>query len=174
MTISTDKSKSYAASAAMVIASAVLWGLYGTFVTILSSMGLSQNALVFLRMFGTSIPVGFLICATDRSAFRVRPADIPLFIANGLLSLLFFIFCYTAAIKYTKIATAAALLYTAPAIVMVLSAILFHERMTPRTRRVCITLFVVMLLDMMYSFHMMRQLGDINRAWKITFHAPII
>ncbi len=50
----------------------------------------------------------------------------------------------------------------------------FHERMTPRTRRVCITLFVVMLLDMMYSFHMMRQLGDINRAWKITFHAPII
>ena len=40
MTTSTDKSQSYAASAAMVIASAVLWGLYGTFVTILSSMGL--------------------------------------------------------------------------------------------------------------------------------------
>lgn len=134
----TDKSKSYAASAAMVIASAVLWGLYGTFVTILSSMGLSQNALVFLRMFGTSIPVGFLICATDRSAFRVRPADIPLFIANGLLSLLFFIFCYTAAIKYTKIATAAALLYTAPAIVMILSAILFHERMTVRKVLCCL------------------------------------
>ena len=138
MTTSTDKSKSYAVSAAMVIASAVLWGLYGTFVTILSSMGLSQNALVFLRMFGTSIPVGFLICATDRSAFRVRPADIPLFIANGLLSLLFFIFCYTAAIKYTKIATAAALLYTAPAIVMVLSAILFHERMTVRKVFCCL------------------------------------
>ena len=138
MTTSTDKSQSYAASAAMVIASAVLWGLYGTFVTILSSMGLSQNALVFLRMFGTSIPVGFLICATDRSAFRVRPADIPLFIANGLLSLLFFIFCYTAAIKYTKIATAAALLYTAPAIVMVLSALLFHERMTVRKVLCCL------------------------------------
>ena len=83
-------SNSFAASAAMVIASAVLWGLYGTFVTILTSMGLSGNALVFLRMFATSIPVGALICATDRSAFRVRPADIPLFIANGLLSLLFF------------------------------------------------------------------------------------
>ena len=50
----------------------------------------------------------------------------------------------------------------------------FHERMTPRTRRICITLFVVMLLDMMYSFHMMREIGDINRAWKITFHPPII
>ena len=131
-------SNSFAASAAMVIASAVLWGLYGTFVTILTSMGLSGNALVFLRMFATSIPVGALICATDRSAFHVRPADIPLFIANGLLSLLFFTSCYTAAIKVTKIATAAALLYTAPAIVMVLSALLFHERMTVRKVLCCL------------------------------------
>ena len=131
-------SNSFAASAAMVIASAVLWGLYGTFVTILTSMGLSGNALVFLRMFATSIPVGALICATDRSAFHVRPADIPLFIANGLLSLLFFTSCYTAAIKVTKIATAAALLYTAPAIVMVLSAILFGERMTARKVLCCL------------------------------------
>ena len=133
-----NTNKSFALSAAMVIISAVLWGLYGTFVTILSSMGLSGNALVFLRMFATSIPVGVLISLTDRSAFRVRPSDIPLFIANGLLSLLFFTACYTAAIKVTKIATAAALLYTAPAIVMVLSAILFGERMTARKVLCCL------------------------------------
>ena len=122
----------------MVIVSAVLWGLYGSFVTVLTSMGLSQNALVFLRMFATSIPVGLLMLATDRSAFRVRPADIPLFIANGVLSLLFFTFCYTSAIKVTKIATAAALLYTAPAIVMVLSAILFKEQLTARKVLCCL------------------------------------
>ena len=130
--------KGFAVSAAMVVASAILWGLYGTFVTILTSMGLSGNALVFLRMLGTSIPVGLLICATDRKAFRVRKADIPLFLCNGLLSLLFFTFCYTAAIKVTKIATAAALLYTAPAIVMVLSAILFHEKMNARKVFCCL------------------------------------
>lgn len=130
--------KGFAVSAAMVIASAVLWGLYGTFVTILTSMGLDRNALVFLRMLGTSLPVGLLICATDRNAFRVRRADIPLFICNGLFSLLFFTFCYTAAIKVTKIATAAALLYTAPAIVMVLSAVLFHERMNARKVFCCL------------------------------------
>ena len=105
--------KGFAVSAAMVIVSAVLWGLYGTFVTILTSMGLARNALVFLRMLGTSLPVGLLIFATDRRAFRVRKADIPLFICNGLFSLLFFTFCYTAAIKVTKIATAAASLYSA-------------------------------------------------------------
>lgn len=130
--------KGFAVSAAMVIVSAVLWGLYGTFVTILTSMGLARNALVFLRMLGTSLPVGLIIFATDRSAFRVRRADIPLFICNGLFSLLFFTFCYTAAIKVTKIATAAALLYTAPAIVMVLSAILFHEKMNARKVFCCL------------------------------------
>ena len=130
--------KGFAVSAAMVIASAVLWGLYGTFVTVLTSMGLDRNALVFLRMLGTSLPVGLLICATDRNAFRVRKEDIPLFICNGLFSLLFFTFCYTAAIKVTKIATAAALLYTAPAIVMVLSAVLFHERMNARKVFCCL------------------------------------
>ena len=128
----------FAVSALMVIVSAVLWGLYGSFVTVLTSMGLSQNALVFLRMFATSVPVGLLMLATDRSAFKVRPADIPLFIANGVLSLLFFIFCYTSAIKVTKIATAAALLYTAPAIVMVLSAILFKEQLTARKVFCCL------------------------------------
>ena len=102
----------FAVSALMVIASAVLWGLYGSFVTVLTSMGLSQNALVFLRMFATSIPVGLLMLATDRSAFRVRPADIPLFIANGVLS--------------------------APAIVMVLSAILFKEQLTARKVFCCL------------------------------------
>ena len=131
-------SDNYIVSASMVVASAVLWGLYGTFVTVLSSMGLSGNALVFLRMFATCVPVGVLIGATDRSAFKVRPSDVPLFIANGLLSLLFFTSCYTAAIKVTKIATAAALLYTAPAIVMVLSAILFGERMTARKVLCCL------------------------------------
>ena len=133
-----DTSNRFAVSAAMIIASAVLWGLYGSFVTLLTAMGLSKNALVFLRMFATSVPVGFLILATDRSAFRVRPADIPLFVGNGLFSLLFFTFCYTAAIRVTKIATAAALLYTAPAIVMVLSALLFKERMTARKVFCCL------------------------------------
>ena len=129
---------SFAVSVVMIIVSAVLWGLYGTFVTILTSMGLARNALIFLRMFATSLPVGFLILLTDRSAFRVRRADIPLFLANGILSLLFFVFCYTSAIKVTKIATAAALLYTAPAIVMVLSAVLFREKLTARKVFCCL------------------------------------
>jgi drug/metabolite transporter (DMT)-like permease len=135
--MSTTNNRFYI-SALMIIVSAVLWGLYGSFVTVLTSMGLQQNVLVFLRMAGTCVPVGLLTLATDRKALRIRPADFPLFVANGLGSLLFFTFCYTSAIKVTKIATAAALLYTAPAIVMVLSAILFHEKITVRKALCCL------------------------------------
>ena len=131
----TDRS---AVSALMVIVSAVLWGLYGSFVTVLTSMGLSGNTIVFLRMLATSVPVGILMLLTDRNAFKVRLKDVPLFFANGLLSLFFFVSCYTAAIKVTKIATAAALLYTAPAIVMVLSAILFGEKLHARKVFCCL------------------------------------
>ena len=54
----------------------------------------------------------------------------------------FFTACYAAAIRETKIATAAALLYTAPAIVLLLSALLFSEKLTPR-KIACVLLSVL-------------------------------
>ena len=41
---------------------------------------------------------------TDREKLRVKARDLPLFLANGLASILFFTACYTAAIRETKIA----------------------------------------------------------------------
>ncbi len=115
----------------MVLASAVLWGTYGSMATVLMNMGLARNALTLLRFLVTAGSMGLLILARDRSLLHIKKKDLPLFLANGLLSLFFFFYCYTAAIRITKVATAAALLYTAPAIVMVLSALLFREKMTP-------------------------------------------
>lgn len=48
----------------------------------------------------------------------------------------------------------------------------FHKKMTPRAKRVAVIVFVLLLLDMFYSFHLMKQAQDINRAWKIYLHAP--
>ena len=130
--------KQRSSSALMVIASAVLWGLYGSMATVLLNMGMERNALTLLRFLVTAGSIGLLILLRDPKQFRIKNRDLPLFIANGLLSLLFFIYCYTASIRLTKVATAAALLSTAPAIVMVLSAILFKERMTPLKILCCI------------------------------------
>lgn len=123
--------------ALMVIISAVLWGSYGSFVTAITGLGMSQNALVFIRMLITSLGVLLMILIGDRRQLRIHKKDIWLFIANGICSIVFFSLCYTAAINETKIATAAALLYTAPAIVMVLSAILFGEKLSLK-KSICI------------------------------------
>ena len=129
-------------AALAVIASAVLWGTYGAFLTAIEGRGMSADVINFLRFAATSLPILLFLLAKDRRALRVKKADLPLFAANGLASILFFTACYAAAIRETKIATAAALLYTAPAIVLLLSALLFSEKLTPR-KTACVLLSVL-------------------------------
>ena len=129
-------------AAVPVIAAAMLWGTYGSFLTAIAARGMSANAINFLRFAATSLPILAYLLIKDRAALRVKRKDLWLFAANGLASILFFTACYAAAIRETKIATAAALLYTAPAIVLLLSALLFSEKLTPR-KIVCVLLSVL-------------------------------
>ena len=129
-------------AAILVILSAVLWGTYGPFVTVISDLGMGRNAQVFLRFLMTFAPVGVLLALRNPAQLKIRAKDLWLFAANGIFSLVFFSVCYTAAIRETKIATAAALLYTAPVIVMVLSVILFREKING-LKVFCIVLSVI-------------------------------
>ena len=129
-------------SALAVFVSAVLWGTYGSFVTVISAGGLGRNILQAFRFGVTALTVCVVMLIKDRSMFRVRKEDRILFLLNGFASILFFTTCYTMAIQETKIATAAALLYTAPAIVLVLSAILFGEKVNGK-KVICILLSIL-------------------------------
>ena len=120
----------------------MLWGTYGSFLTVITARGMNANVVNFLRFASTSLPILAYLLIKDRAALRVKKKDLWLFAANGLASILFFTACYAAAIRETKIATAAALLYTAPAIVLLLSALLFSEKLTPR-KIVCVLLSVL-------------------------------
>ena len=129
-------------AAVPVIAAAMLWGTYGSFLTAITARGMNANVVNFLRFASTSLPILAYLLIKDRAALRVKRKDLWLFAANGLASILFFTACYAAAIRETKIATAAALLYTAPAIVLLLSALLFGEKLTPR-KILCVLLSVL-------------------------------
>ena len=129
-------------AALAVIASAMLWGTYGSFLTAIEARGMSADVINFLRFAATSLPIMVFLLAKDRAALRIKRKDVWLFAANGLASILFFTACYAAAIRETKIATAAALLYTAPAIVLLLSALLFREKLT-RRKILCVLLSVL-------------------------------
>lgn len=66
----------------------------------------------------------------NRSLLKIKLKDIWCFIGTGICSIVFFNYCYFKTITLTSLSVAAVLLYTAPTIVMLLSAILFHEKIT--------------------------------------------
>ena len=116
--------------AAAALGGGFCWGFMGFFTRNLTEYGIDANGAIIVRCGIAAVCFAILILCTDPGAFRVRAKDLWCFIGTGLLSLLFFTFCYFHAINMMSLSAAAILLYTAPAIVMVLSAVLFGEKIT--------------------------------------------
>lgn len=114
----------------LVLIAGILWGMIGLFVRRLNLYGFASMDIVALRAVTTSVLLGIFLFFYDKEKLRIRLKDIWCFIGTGVFSIVFFNFCYFKAITLTSLSVAAILLYTAPAIVMVLSAILFHEKIT--------------------------------------------
>lgn len=118
--------------AVFVLAAAVLWGSIGLFVRNLNARGFSSMEIVMMRCMLTAVILFIYGIAVNRTMFRIRFKDIWCFLGTGIASILFFNYCYVASIAYTSMSIAAVLLYTAPCFVMILSAILFKEKITPK------------------------------------------
>lgn len=117
-------------SYAFVVAAAVLWGIIGIFVNKLYDFGFDPIQIVSTRAVCASIILVSYLFVTNRKLLRIKLADIKYFIGTGLLSFAFFNWCLFVAIKTTSLSVATILMYTAPAFVIVLSAILFKEKLT--------------------------------------------
>lgn len=113
-----------------VALAAICWGLIGLFVRALNEVGYSSIQIVALRACGASLLLGLYFSIFDRKAFRIKRKDIWIFLGTGLGSMVFFNFCYFGSIRRTSLAVAAALLYTAPAFVGILSRVFLGERLT--------------------------------------------
>ena len=114
----------------LVLLSGCLWGSMGLFVRRLTDAGLSSLDIVGIRAFSTVILMGIVLLIKNRSLFRVRWKDIWCFAGTGICSILLFNYCYFTAIQITSLSVAAVLLYTAPAFVMLMSYVLFREKLT--------------------------------------------
>lgn len=107
-----------------------LWGTIGIFIRTLSEMNFSSMELVALRSFVTLVSMGIYLLFFKKNRFHIRLKDLWCFAGTGILSIVFFNFCYFTTINLTSLSTASILLYTAPVIVMLLSLLLFRERLT--------------------------------------------
>lgn len=119
-------------ASACIVAAGILWGLIALFVRSLNANGLDSTDIVGLRSFGALILMLVGLLLYDRSLLIIRWRDWWCFAGTGILSLTFFNWCYFKTIVLTSLSVASILLYTAPAIVVVLSAFLFHERLTAK------------------------------------------
>lgn len=114
----------------LVLAAGSMWGCMGVLVRTLTASGLNSMEITALRCVVTCVCVAAFLAVFQRKAFAIRLKDIWCFIGTGILSVTFFSFCYFQTMTLTSLSAAAVLLYTAPTFVMLLSAVLFHERMT--------------------------------------------
>ncbi len=125
-----------------VLLAAVLWGTAGIFVRSATDVALTEMQLVFGRAIFTSLILAVIISIKDRSLFKILLKDLYIFALAGLFSIVLFNFSYYTTMRLSTLSVAAVLLYTAPFFVVVLSLILFGERLNIKKAVSCLVAFL--------------------------------
>ena len=121
-----------------VLIAGILWGTMGIFVNYFDSIKLGSIDIAGIRMFFASVLVVIFILIKNPTLLKIKIKDIWCFIGSGLLSLMIFTVCYFRTIVLSSMSVAAVLLYTSPVFVIVLSLIIFKERITSVKALSCI------------------------------------
>lgn len=114
----------------MVLAG-VCWGLTGLCNRFITPAGFSQSQIMFVRSFLPLVVLFLYLLVFNRAAFKIKLKDLWCFLGSGLLSLTMFGLAYMNAMQEMSLSMAVVLLYTSPVFVILLSAPLFKERITP-------------------------------------------
>ena len=115
----------------MILASGILWGTIGLFVTTLSKFGVGSLCSAFLRIFfGALILIPIMLCTGGKKLFRIDKRGICITIVLGVFSQAMFNYFYSESINRTGVATASVLLYSAPVFVTIMSVIIYKEKLT--------------------------------------------
>ncbi|MDY3282830.1 DMT family transporter [Dysosmobacter sp.] len=120
------------AAYAAILGAASLWGVVGLWNRHLMEAGVSATNIVALRNLGGMALLCLIFAVRDRGVFRVKPAHLKYFFGTGVVSVVMFTVCYFSCQQVCSLAVASILLYTAPAIVVVLSAVLWKEPITKK------------------------------------------
>ena len=115
-----------------ILLAAALWGIIGIWNRTLMAAGLSPTTIVVVRNLGGAVLLSAIFAVKDRRVFRVRREHLKYFLGTGIVSVVLFTCCYFTCQQVCSLAVASILLYTAPAFVVLLSALLWKEPVTGR------------------------------------------
>lgn len=128
--------------ALLVMSAGCLWGTFGVLTkTAYATTTLGPISLAWYRLI-FAIPFLGALTAIKRYRISMSRHEVVLFIGFGFFSLTLFEALYFTSLAYTTVQHAAALLYTAPAFVAILSWFFLKERLTP-TKLIAIILSIL-------------------------------
>lgn len=113
-----------------ILGAASCWGCIGLFNRLLMRAGMSAANIVVIRNLGGLALLTLFFALRERSVFRVQLRHLPIFFGTGVVSVLLFTLCYFRCQELCSLAVSAILLYMSPAMVVVMSAAVFRERIT--------------------------------------------
>lgn len=132
-----------------VILAAIFWGILVVFVRAFGKADFASMEIVTLRVYSSAIFAWIFLLIFDRNSQRKRNArtsfrlrDSWCFIGTGLVSIVFFSYCYFRNVEVSSAAVAAILMYTSPIFVTLLSAIFFKEKLT-KTKLLALILAII-------------------------------
>ncbi|TCP28729.1 threonine/homoserine efflux transporter RhtA [Scopulibacillus darangshiensis] len=112
------------------ILGAALWGLIGLFVKGLYEFGFTPWEVVAIRVIASFIIMVSALGFLNRDLLKIKAKDSFYFIGTGIISIVFFNWCYFAVIDQSSLSLAVILLYTGPIFVALISRLLFKEALT--------------------------------------------
>src|SRR5574344_1966069 len=113
-----------------VICAGICWGIISLFLKTLTQAGLTLIQTMTIRAIFSAIILFFILLIKNPSLLKIQIKDIWMFIGTGIISLTFFSLCYFSTILESGASVAVVLLYTSPIFVLLLSAIIFKEKIT--------------------------------------------
>ncbi len=127
-----SKAKYRLLGALAVAAAASMWGTLGYLAKLLYDQGVSFEALVAFRaFFGWLAVAGFVLAVQGVGTLRVGRRDLLYLFFMGLFGVAGFYLFYFYTIQESTIGTAAILLYSFPAMVVILARVFLGEALTP-------------------------------------------
>lgn len=113
-----------------ILTAGVFWGSLGIFTRNLAVYGFTPKDIVLVRNFGGLVVMTVLFFFMDRSIFRIKLRHFPFFIGTGIISVMAFTLLYFTCQQHCSLAVSAILLYTSPVFVMVMSTLIWKDKIT--------------------------------------------
>ena len=114
----------------LVALAAMSWGLVGIWSRQLTAAGFTFAEMVAIRGAVTAIFLFIFLFFTAREQIKIRLKDLGLLFCMGGLGVAVCMMCYFHTMETITLSTASILLYTSPYMVMLLSALVFKEKIT--------------------------------------------